>query len=353
MRVEPSGGSQLGDANAGGTPLSAARSTATNGSPAARQGLGSSQVPFSTPGSAAPGASPAPTSPAAAAAAEEGGPAAAVAPTALEKAFAAAAGCDVASEAVADDSKDQGPVPPAAPTKSGAARAAKGGSAPADEAAAAPAALVAALLAPGPVAVAEVLAVLASVRPGGTTSSSGGRGSCDLMSGLGGSDAGARAVMGACFAAATRCVDEVERRRVRLRELEGRLVQLLAELPEQQQQQQQQQQSPGRVAGSGGSVEAGAAGRLRDSALLLCGAMLHTHIRSPFHERAVWNADGADFDAEAGDEGGLPPGLQSFVQLPAQMMKVVRGGCGLFVLKQLRLWLQDATLGDSWAMNEH
>jgi hypothetical protein len=118
-------------------------------------------------------------------------------------------------------------------------------------------------------------------------------------------------------------------------------VQLLAAAQEAQQQAQPDMASPGRTGDGGGGMCESAAGQLLDRALLLCGATVCAYVRSSFHEAAVWGPECVG----AGPDGGAPPGLQSFVQLPAQMMKAARGGAPLWVLRQLRLWLQDATLG--------
>jgi hypothetical protein len=154
-----------------------------------------------------------------------------------------------------------------------------------------------------------------------------------------------------CGAVAQRCVDRVAAGRAALAQLEGCLLQLLSAVL---------QPLPA-TPGSGGEQTGDPAqdatrGRLREGVLLLCGAALHAWLKSECVESAVWRFDrgtggrsgGGSGDAGVGSGGGaseLPVGLQSFVQLPVQLMRAVRAGCSLGVLRRLRLWLQDATLG--------
>lgn len=177
---------------------------------------------------------------------------------------------------------------------------------------------------------------------------------------------GGRADLGpvllACRAAAHRCVEAVTQERVALAAVEECLLQLLAAAGA-----ASQPAVPSAVCkatgGSGAAAGAGGAGAAgpddedgpQARAILLCGAAMHAWVTSGCHEAAVWchvGGSGGDAHCAAGVGASAmyvgrrpPPGLQSFVQLPAAVMRVVRAGCGLGVLRQLRRWLQDATLG--------
>jgi len=344
MRVEPS--CQQGEGL--GTPSSAPRPPA-KGSPAARQASG--QLPFVSPAEAVAPVLVQATDPEAAAAALADEPAAK--PTALERMFAAAS-CE--GDVAAGDQDKEGPCTP----KAKAAALRESGS-PGPQAAeqsaqqeAAAETLAAILLAQGQLPTADLLTALAAFEPSVTRSSSGA-GAAAAAAGCdprGRPDAGTKAVVGVCAAAARICVAAVEQRKMRLSELEDKLGELLASVPE---PKPKPQASP--TAGRGEAAAAAAAAlekaeQLRERGLLLCGAMLHTYLRSAFHEHAVWRLDECSSSDDGAEGGGVPLGLQSFVHLPTQMMRAVRAGSGLAVLRQLRLWLQDATLGDAWAMDE-
>jgi hypothetical protein len=250
---------------------------------------------------------PQPRSPSPAAAAPplagQGRPAAAkpqpVRPTALESAFAA----------VSLGTPMQSPPPPLSPPPRAAAASPRCGGADAAEP------LAAALLRDSDGAA----AALAACAPGagGSSGSNSGPACADAAA-----DA---AVVAALSQAAQRCADALAAGSAAVADVEERLLRLLAQT----------------------QASEGEACALQERAMLLCGALLHAWLCSPAHERAVWSFNGG-CDGAAGDDADaapLPPALQSFRQLPSALMKVVRRGCSLGVLRQLRLWLQDATLG--------
>ena len=262
------------------------------------------------------------TASAAAAAAPDGDAAAAVGtpepsvrPTALDRAFAEASGEKAAAaEGPAVAGAAATLTPPAPPLR---VRLRHSPEAEAED-------LTTALLAAEPFCVAEALLLL----------NGGGD------SGGGGGDAQAAALV--CSLAARRCVAALAEGRASVRELDARMAQLVASAP-----------------GDPAAAEADGAEALplqpRDRALLLGGALLHAHLTSAAHERAVWR-ERTSGDGDAGQEeedggeqqeqlGGLPRDLQPFVLLPTALMKAARAGAPLAVLRRLRLWLQDATLG--------
>jgi hypothetical protein len=160
-------------------------------------------------------------------------------------------------------------------------------------------------------------------------------------------DVGEPAAAAVAKEAASRCVEAVQRGEATVTDIEQRLMLLLSEAQQQQVAAAGEGQVPASPpAGASAAMPRGA--QLQERVLLLCGAVLHAWLSSPYHERAVWSADEAAAAAAASDSEGalLPPALQAFGQLPGAMMKAVRGGCRLAVLRRLRLWLQDATLGD-------
>eukprot|EP00775_Hariotina_reticulata_P002814 gene2814-3106_t len=78
---------------------------------------------------------------------------------------------------------------------------------------------------------------------------------------------------------------------------------------------------------------------------LLCGAVLHAFLNDVVQRAAVWG------QGVAGTSSGCCPSslssssLTTFKVLPSQVMKSVRCDTPQWVLKQLRVWMQGATLG--------
>jgi hypothetical protein len=77
--------------------------------------------------------------------------------------------------------------------------------------------------------------------------------------------------------------------------------------------------------------------------LLLVGALMHALMCCLTVKAAVW-ADGVE--AGTGEsEAATAVGLPHLTQLPVLLMKAARGNMPVWLLRQLRQWMQQATLG--------
>lgn len=74
---------------------------------------------------------------------------------------------------------------------------------------------------------------------------------------------------------------------------------------------------------------------------LLAGAVIHAFLTSPQQKSRVWDADSVDHP----DSSDTCCTTQHFAVLPALLMKAARTEKPAWFLKQLRVWIQDTTLG--------
>jgi hypothetical protein len=77
--------------------------------------------------------------------------------------------------------------------------------------------------------------------------------------------------------------------------------------------------------------------------LLLAGALMHALMCCPAVKAVVW-AGGMKPDIHEA-EAAAAVGLLHLTQLPVLLMKAARGEMPLWLLRQLRQWMQQATLG--------
>jgi hypothetical protein len=80
---------------------------------------------------------------------------------------------------------------------------------------------------------------------------------------------------------------------------------------------------------------------------LLCGAVLHAFLKDDVYKTSVWGQGvaGRAGPGCSGSAGTCSSTLTTFRILPSQVMKSVRIDTPQWVLKQLRVWMQGATLG--------
>jgi hypothetical protein len=81
--------------------------------------------------------------------------------------------------------------------------------------------------------------------------------------------------------------------------------------------------------------------------LLLAGAVMHALLCSTRIGAAVWDGSSAVPVEGLKAIGGGTRALPHLVQLPALLMKAARGDVPVWLLRQLRQWMQAATLGCS------
>jgi hypothetical protein len=80
---------------------------------------------------------------------------------------------------------------------------------------------------------------------------------------------------------------------------------------------------------------------------LLAGAVLHALLTSSQQKLAVWAGQAAGGWCSMDGSSSSSSSMAHFVRLPAVLMKVARDDGPLWLLQQLRTWLQAATLGSS------
>uniref|UniRef100_A0A383W3N2 Uncharacterized protein n=1 Tax=Tetradesmus obliquus TaxID=3088 RepID=A0A383W3N2_TETOB len=91
------------------------------------------------------------------------------------------------------------------------------------------------------------------------------------------------------------------------------------------------------------------AGQQQQLCQLLSGAVLHALLTSGQQKLAVWAGQagpGCCFEANSSSSSSSSS-MAHFVKLPAALMKVARDDGPLWLLQQLRMWLQAATLGST------